>query len=137
MRTAWTRPGCCRAWLTRTRWFGWRRSTARWSAADRVLAASPPPGRTTHAMILNLSEADIAKVLRYDDLIPELDDAAMHSTLILDSREAVLKESGDVILSKAPIFAEAGEIFAGRKSPLRSATTVFKSVRNGALANAR
>ena len=21
MRTAWTRPGCCRAWLTRTRWF--------------------------------------------------------------------------------------------------------------------
>ena len=88
-------------------------------------------------MILNLSEADIAKVLRYDDLIPELDDAAMHSTLIVESREAVLEKSGDVILSKAPIFAEAGEIFAGRKSPLRSATTVFKSLRNGALANAR
>jgi hypothetical protein len=105
--------------------------------SGKVLAASPPPGRTTHAMILNLSEADIAKVLRYDDLIPELDDAVMHSTLILDPREAVLKESGDVISSKAPIFAEAGEIFAGRKSPLRSATTVFKSVRNGALANAR
>ena len=58
----------------------------------------------------------------------ELDDAAMHNTLIVDSREAVLKESGDVILSKAPIFAEAGELFAGSKTPERSATTVFKSV---------
>src|SRR5262249_9244339 len=45
----------------------------------------------------------------------ELDDDAMAHTLIVDSREAVLKESGDVILSKAEIFAEAGEIFAGIK----------------------
>jgi len=58
----------------------------------------------------------------------ELDDAAMHNTLIVDSREAVLKESGDVILSRAPIFAEAGEVFAGTRRPSRSATTVFKSV---------
>lgn len=58
----------------------------------------------------------------------ELDDAAMHNTLIVDSREAVLKESGDVILSKAPIFAEAGELFVGSKMTERSATTVFKSV---------
>ena len=43
----------------------------------------------------------------------ELDDVAMHNVLIVDSREAALKESGDVILSKAPIFAEAGEVFAG------------------------
>ena len=58
----------------------------------------------------------------------ELDDVAMRNTLIVDSREAALKESGDVILSKAPIFAEAGEVFAGLKRPQRSATTVFKSV---------
>lgn len=58
----------------------------------------------------------------------ELDDVAMHSILIVDSREAALKESGDVILSKAPIFAEAGELFAGQETPQRSATTVFKSV---------
>lgn len=58
----------------------------------------------------------------------ELDDTAMHKTLIVDSREAVLKEAGDVILSKAPIFAEAGEVFAGSKTVPRSATTVFKSV---------
>jgi ornithine cyclodeaminase/alanine dehydrogenase-like protein (mu-crystallin family) len=58
----------------------------------------------------------------------ELDDAAMANTLVVDSREAVLKESGDVILSGATIFAEAGELFAGTKSVPRSATTVFKSV---------
>jgi thiomorpholine-carboxylate dehydrogenase len=58
----------------------------------------------------------------------ELDDATMHNTLVVDSREAAVKESGDVILSEAPIFAEAGEIFTGSKTALRSATTVFKSV---------
>jgi ornithine cyclodeaminase/alanine dehydrogenase-like protein (mu-crystallin family) len=58
----------------------------------------------------------------------ELDDAAMANVLVVDSREAVLKESGDVILSKAPIYAEAGELFVGAKPAPASATTVFKSV---------
>ena len=58
----------------------------------------------------------------------ELDDVAMHNTLVVDSREAVLKESGDVILSKANITAEAGELFAGSKKLERSMTTIFKSV---------
>jgi len=58
----------------------------------------------------------------------ELDDEVMHNTLVVDSHEAVLKESGDVILSKAPIFAEVGEIFAGKKAVSRSETTIFKSV---------
>jgi len=58
----------------------------------------------------------------------ELDDEAMGNVLVVDSREAVLKESGDVILSKAEIYAEAGEIFGGRKSPPVSQTSVFKSV---------
>jgi thiomorpholine-carboxylate dehydrogenase len=58
----------------------------------------------------------------------ELDDAAMANTLVVDSREAVLEESGDVILSKAGIYAEAGEIFAGTKEAPVAATTVFKSV---------
>jgi thiomorpholine-carboxylate dehydrogenase len=59
----------------------------------------------------------------------ELDDEAMNgSTLLVDSRDAALKESGDVILSKAAIFAEAGEVFAGARVPGREATTVFKSL---------
>jgi ornithine cyclodeaminase/alanine dehydrogenase-like protein (mu-crystallin family) len=49
--------------------------------------------------------------------------------LVVDSREAVLKESGDVILSKAPIYAEVGEILAGTKpKPSAGSTTIFKSV---------
>jgi ornithine cyclodeaminase/alanine dehydrogenase-like protein (mu-crystallin family) len=59
----------------------------------------------------------------------ELNDAAMRSVLVVDSREAVLRESGDVILSGAPIYAEAGEIFSGATPPPPTGeTTVFKSV---------
>ena len=59
----------------------------------------------------------------------ELDDAALRgSTLIVDSRAAALKESGDVILSGAEIHAEAGEVFAGTRRVAREATTVFKSL---------
>jgi len=58
----------------------------------------------------------------------ELDDQAMGNTLVVDSREAVLQESGDVILSHAQIYAEIGEIFAGAKEAPVGVTTVFKSV---------
>jgi thiomorpholine-carboxylate dehydrogenase len=59
----------------------------------------------------------------------ELDDEVMRSgTLIVDSREAAVKECGDVILSNAPIYAEAGEIFAGTKAIPPGKTTVFRSV---------
>jgi thiomorpholine-carboxylate dehydrogenase len=60
----------------------------------------------------------------------ELDDDAMRDgVLVVDSRAAVGVESGDVILSGAPIYAEIGEILAGtRPLPPAGATTVFKSV---------
>lgn len=58
----------------------------------------------------------------------ELDDRAMANIVVVDSREAVMKEAGDVILSKAAIYAEAGEIFAGTKEAPVAATTIFKSV---------
>jgi thiomorpholine-carboxylate dehydrogenase len=58
----------------------------------------------------------------------ELDDGAMANLLVVDSRAAVMKESGDVILSKAQISAEIGEICAGTASVPAEATTIFKSV---------
>ena len=60
----------------------------------------------------------------------ELDDDAMTSAvLVVDSRAAAQQESGDVILSKASIYAEAGELFAGTKpAPPSGRTTLFKSV---------
>jgi ornithine cyclodeaminase/alanine dehydrogenase-like protein (mu-crystallin family) len=58
----------------------------------------------------------------------ELDDEAMAACVLVDSREAAEQEAGDVILAKAHIYAEIGEIFGGTKPALRSATTVFKSL---------
>ncbi len=58
----------------------------------------------------------------------ELDDEAMANVVVVDSREAAAVEAGDVLLAKAPIYAEIGEIFAGVKTVSPSATTVFKSV---------
>ncbi|XP_021267487.1 ketimine reductase mu-crystallin [Numida meleagris] len=59
----------------------------------------------------------------------ELDDALMKSSvLVVDSREAALTESGDVILSGAEIFAELGEVLKGTKPALPEKTTVFKSL---------
>ncbi len=58
----------------------------------------------------------------------ELDDAAMSNRIVVESRDAVWRESGDVILSGAHIAAEVGEIFAGSKRIAASETTVFKSV---------
>lgn len=58
----------------------------------------------------------------------ELDDAAMANFLVVDSREAALKESGDVILSQAAIAAELGEVLADHEIVNWARTTVFKSV---------
>jgi thiomorpholine-carboxylate dehydrogenase len=58
----------------------------------------------------------------------ELDDEAMANLLVVDSRAAVAVESGDVILSGAVAFAEAGELFAGSAPSPADRTTVFKSV---------
>lgn len=59
----------------------------------------------------------------------ELDDRLLaQAVLYVDSREAALKESGDVLLSGAQIFAELGEVVAGMKPALCTETTVFKSL---------
>jgi len=58
----------------------------------------------------------------------ELDDDAMRNTVIVDSHAAAMKESGDVILSGAQVYAEAGEIFAGRLPAPTGSTTIFKSL---------
>jgi ornithine cyclodeaminase/alanine dehydrogenase-like protein (mu-crystallin family) len=58
----------------------------------------------------------------------ELDDEAMKGAVIVDSREAAKVESGDIALAGATIYAELGEIIAG-KTPMPAAnTTVFKSL---------
>lgn len=59
----------------------------------------------------------------------ELDDEAMRNVVVADSRESATHESGDVILSKAPVYAEIGEILSGaRPKPPAGATIIFKSL---------
>jgi thiomorpholine-carboxylate dehydrogenase len=69
----------------------------------------------------------------------ELDDKAMSNVVFVDSREGAMKESGDMILSGAKIYAELGEALAGSphdesvplagKIPARAnETTIFKSL---------
>jgi thiomorpholine-carboxylate dehydrogenase len=58
----------------------------------------------------------------------ELDDEAMSNVVFVDSREGALKESGDVILSSAKIYAELGEALAGKVPRRANETTIFKSL---------
>jgi ornithine cyclodeaminase/alanine dehydrogenase-like protein (mu-crystallin family) len=58
----------------------------------------------------------------------ELDDEAMANVVFVDSREGASKESGDVILSGAKIYAELGEALAGKVPTRANETTIFKSL---------
>ena len=58
----------------------------------------------------------------------ELDNDAMANVVFVDSREAAMKESGDVILSGATIYAELGEALAGKVPSHANETTIFKSL---------
>src|SRR5437667_11479525 len=58
----------------------------------------------------------------------ELDDEAMSNVMFVDSREGAMKESGDVILSGAKIYAELGEALAGKVPSRANETTIFKSL---------
>jgi thiomorpholine-carboxylate dehydrogenase len=58
----------------------------------------------------------------------ELDNDAMSNVVFVDSREGALKESGDVILSGAKIYAELGEALAGKVPSRANETTIFKSL---------
>jgi ornithine cyclodeaminase/alanine dehydrogenase-like protein (mu-crystallin family) len=57
----------------------------------------------------------------------ELDDAAMEAAIVVESREAALRESGDIIGSGQPVYAELGEILGGAKA-VPKGRIVFKSL---------
>jgi thiomorpholine-carboxylate dehydrogenase len=58
----------------------------------------------------------------------ELDDEAMSNVIFVDSREGAMKESGDVLLSGAKIYADVGEALAGKIASRANETTIFKSL---------
>lgn len=58
----------------------------------------------------------------------ELDEGAMANVVFVDSREGAMKESGDILLGHAQIYAELGEALAGKVPPRANETTIFKSL---------
>jgi thiomorpholine-carboxylate dehydrogenase len=58
----------------------------------------------------------------------ELDDDAMAGAVIVDSRAAAEVESGDILLAKATVYAELGEIIAGKVPKPDANPIVFESL---------
>ncbi len=55
-------------------------------------------------------------------------DAMINASIIVESREAALRESGEIIESGATIYAELGEILAGVMPKPQTRTTIYKSL---------
>jgi ornithine cyclodeaminase/alanine dehydrogenase-like protein (mu-crystallin family) len=58
----------------------------------------------------------------------ELDDEAMRGAVLVESREAAMKEAGDILIAKAQVSAEIGELLNGAVLDRKGLATVFKSV---------
>jgi ornithine cyclodeaminase/alanine dehydrogenase-like protein (mu-crystallin family) len=58
----------------------------------------------------------------------ELDDEAMRGAVVVESREAAMREPGDILLSKAKVTAEIGELLQGAVIDRMDRPVVFKSV---------
>jgi ornithine cyclodeaminase/alanine dehydrogenase-like protein (mu-crystallin family) len=58
----------------------------------------------------------------------ELDEEAMRSVVVVESREAAMREAGDILLAKASVSAEIGEVLNGVELDRRNRPVVFKSV---------
>jgi ornithine cyclodeaminase/alanine dehydrogenase-like protein (mu-crystallin family) len=112
----------------------WSRTPANAAAFARETGAIPLPieeairGADLVMGVANVSEplilgrylADtklVAAVAAVGATRRELDDEAMKGCIIVESREAALRESGDIIDADVPIYAELGEILAGKIPP--------------------
>ena len=58
----------------------------------------------------------------------ELDEEAMQGAVVVESREAAMREPGDILLAKAQVSAEIGELLNGAELDRREKPVVFKSV---------
>jgi ornithine cyclodeaminase/alanine dehydrogenase-like protein (mu-crystallin family) len=58
----------------------------------------------------------------------ELDDEAMRGAIVVESREAALREPGDILLAKAQVTAEIGELLNGKALDRDDRPVVFKSL---------
>jgi ornithine cyclodeaminase/alanine dehydrogenase-like protein (mu-crystallin family) len=97
------------------------------SGADVVLAltSSPQPilcGRwlSPGAMVCAIGAATPDR--------RELDEEAMRGAVVVESRESAMREAGDIVLAKAQISAEIGELLNGAQLDRGDTPVIFKSV---------
>jgi ornithine cyclodeaminase/alanine dehydrogenase-like protein (mu-crystallin family) len=120
----------------------WSRNPANAGAFARATGAIPLPldeairGADMVVGVANVSEPLIlgrylgntkfvAAIAAVGPARRELDDEAMqHASIIVESEEAAGLESGDIIASGAPIYAELGEILAGATPPPPEASRI-------------
>jgi thiomorpholine-carboxylate dehydrogenase len=97
------------------------------SGADVVLTltSSPQPilkgeWLSPHAMVCAIGAATPDR--------RELDEETMRGAVVVESREAALKEAGDIIIAHAGVTAEIGELLNGGQISRGERPMVFKSV---------
>jgi len=97
------------------------------SGADVVLTLTSSPEPVLFGRWLK-KDAMVCAVGAVTPNRRELDDEAMHGAVVVESREAALREPGDILLAKAEVSAEIGELLQGKQLDRRDRPVVFKSV---------
>jgi ornithine cyclodeaminase/alanine dehydrogenase-like protein (mu-crystallin family) len=97
------------------------------SGADVVLTLTSSPEPVLRGRWLK-KDAIVCAVGAVTPNRRELDDEAMRGAVVVESREAALREPGDILQAKAEVSAEIGELLQGKQLDRRDRPVVFKSV---------
>jgi ornithine cyclodeaminase/alanine dehydrogenase-like protein (mu-crystallin family) len=97
------------------------------TGADVVLTLTSSPVPILHGRWLK-KDAVVCAVGAVTPDRRELDDEAMQGAIVVESREAAMREPGDILLAKAEVSAEIGELLNGAEIDRRGRPVVFKSV---------
>jgi ornithine cyclodeaminase/alanine dehydrogenase-like protein (mu-crystallin family) len=97
------------------------------SGADVVLTLTSSPEPILQGRWLK-NDAMVCAVGAVTPERRELDDEAMQGAVVVESREAALREPGDILLAKAEVTAEIGELLNGKVMDSRDRPIIFKSV---------
>ena len=97
------------------------------TGADVVLTLTSSPEPVLQGRWLK-KDAVVCAVGAVTPTRRELDDEAMRGAVVVESREAGMREPGDILLAKAEVSAEIGELLNGAALDRRNRPVVFKSV---------
>jgi ornithine cyclodeaminase/alanine dehydrogenase-like protein (mu-crystallin family) len=97
------------------------------SGADVVLALTSSPAPILQGKWLS-PQAMVCAIGASTPDRRELDEETMRGAVVVESREAALKEAGDIVLAHAQVSAEIGELLNGAQIERGDRAVVFKSV---------